>query len=249
MTAALTLFVLLAVAIVVTKIAAAVLMATGLSRPYARFQARSAFTGVGFTTSEAEVVVNHPLRRRVVAALMLLGNLGLGAVIASLVLSYDDAGWAGGLRRGAVLVAATVILLLLARSRHVDRLLTAAVRRVLGLEGARRVGDLSVIANVAGEHDVVELAVAADDWWCGRTLAQLRVKDEGVLVIGLERAGDYRSLPGPEVVVEADDVLYLYGPAATLADLDDRRTGIGGELAHVDRVGERRRAEEDRDGT
>ena len=37
-------------------------VATGTSSELARFQARSAFTGVGFTTSEAESVVLHPVR-------------------------------------------------------------------------------------------------------------------------------------------------------------------------------------------
>jgi len=34
--------------------------ATGLSRESARFQARSALTGGGFTTTESEAVVRHP---------------------------------------------------------------------------------------------------------------------------------------------------------------------------------------------
>lgn len=42
--------------ILVTRIATLALTHTGLSREAASFQARSAFTGVGFTTSEAE----HP---------------------------------------------------------------------------------------------------------------------------------------------------------------------------------------------
>ena len=48
------------VSLLVTRVAAIALSVTGLSRESARFQARSAFTGVGFTTSEAESVVNHP---------------------------------------------------------------------------------------------------------------------------------------------------------------------------------------------
>ena len=39
------------------------LQRTGLSREAATFQAQSAFMGVGFTTSESESLVNHPVRR------------------------------------------------------------------------------------------------------------------------------------------------------------------------------------------
>lgn len=48
------------VAIPITRIATIALTHTGLSRQTARFQARSAFTVVGYTTSESEKLVNHP---------------------------------------------------------------------------------------------------------------------------------------------------------------------------------------------
>jgi hypothetical protein len=72
----------------VTRMAAMALALTGMSGEAARFQARSAFTGVGFTTREAEEIVWHPVRRRIVMLLMLLGNLGVGAVVATLMLSF-----------------------------------------------------------------------------------------------------------------------------------------------------------------
>lgn len=54
MTAVLTLLVVILESMVITRIATIALMATGLTRESARFQARSALTGVGFTTSESE---------------------------------------------------------------------------------------------------------------------------------------------------------------------------------------------------
>lgn len=54
------------VSLLITRAAAAILVATGMSSQAASFQARSDFTGAGFTTSESEEVVTHPLRRRVI---------------------------------------------------------------------------------------------------------------------------------------------------------------------------------------
>ncbi|MDZ4851234.1 MAG: hypothetical protein SGI77_18250 [Pirellulaceae bacterium] len=45
----------------------------------------SAFFGVGFTTREAELVVNHPVRRRIIRDLILAGNIGLTSSLATLV--------------------------------------------------------------------------------------------------------------------------------------------------------------------
>jgi len=46
------------------------LEATGMERDRARFQALSALTGTGFTTQEAESIVNHPKRRRIATCLI-----------------------------------------------------------------------------------------------------------------------------------------------------------------------------------
>lgn len=54
MTAVLTLLVVILESMVITRIATIALMATGMTRESARFQARSALTGVDFTTSESE---------------------------------------------------------------------------------------------------------------------------------------------------------------------------------------------------
>ncbi len=67
----------LVLSLTITRIGAVALMLTGISAESARFQARSAFSGVGFTTTEAVAVVNHPVRRRIVMVLMLMGNVGV----------------------------------------------------------------------------------------------------------------------------------------------------------------------------
>jgi len=88
MTAVLSLLVVLSVSVIVMRIATVALLHTGLSREAAQFQVRSAFTGVGFTTGEAETVVNHPVRRRIIMFLMLVGNVGIVSAMASLLLTF-----------------------------------------------------------------------------------------------------------------------------------------------------------------
>ena len=60
MIAVATLLVLLVAALLVTRVATVALRATGLSEEAAALQARSAFSGVGFTTEESEDIVRHP---------------------------------------------------------------------------------------------------------------------------------------------------------------------------------------------
>jgi len=87
MGAALSIFVLLSISVFVIRLASVALRLTGLAADSAKFQALSAFTGTGFTTSEAEAIVNYPVRRRIISLLMIIGNLGFISVFATLVAS------------------------------------------------------------------------------------------------------------------------------------------------------------------
>lgn len=88
MIAAITLFLVVALSALITKVATIALMHTGLSTQSARFQARSAYTGAGFTTSESEKIMNHPVRRKIIFNLMLIGNAGIVTVMSSLILTF-----------------------------------------------------------------------------------------------------------------------------------------------------------------
>jgi len=100
-----------AVSILVARIATRAFMLTGLSKETARFQARSIITGTGFTTDEAEHIVNHPVRRRIALTLMLIGNAGLVTAVSTFVLSFTSTGTAAeALQRGLVLAAGLGVL-------------------------------------------------------------------------------------------------------------------------------------------
>ncbi|MBU3958657.1 MAG: potassium transporter TrkA, partial [Candidatus Omnitrophica bacterium] len=57
---------IIVLSIIVVRFGAIALELTGLSPEIASFQAQSAFSGAGFTTSESETIVTHPLRRRII---------------------------------------------------------------------------------------------------------------------------------------------------------------------------------------
>jgi K+/H+ antiporter YhaU regulatory subunit KhtT len=237
-----TFFVIVFVSLLVTRVATVVLTLTGLSQDIARFQARSAFSGAGFTTREAESVVEHPLRRRVVQTLMLLGSAGLLTAIATLMLSFVSAGGEQSLLRIGVLLAGLVMLWLAARSRWVDRRLSAAIawalRRWTDLEGR----DYAALLHLSGDYAVMELKVEADDWIAGRSLEKLSLRDEGIVVLGITRAeGTYLGVPTDVTCVRPGDVLVLYGRTPSLSELDRRKADRAGDRAREQAIAEQRR--------
>ena len=250
MLAVLSLLVVLAISFLVTRIASTALVHTGLSREVARFQARSALTGAGFTTTESERLVNHPVRRRILMVLMLVGNAGIITAVSSLLLAFiggeqDSPLW---LRVG-LLVTGLVALWGVASSRFVDRHLSRWIDRLLKRYTTIEVRDFASLLGLSGHYRIVEWAVDEGDWLAGRTLAQSALVKEGVLVLAVQRKdGAFRGTPSGEIEIHPHDMLVLYGHVDALERIDRRRRGPGGELDHLDAVaeGEQRRSDEAR---
>jgi hypothetical protein len=238
-----TVLVVMLVSLLITRVATVALTLTGLSREVARFQARSALSGTGFTTSEAEAVVSHPVRRRIVMALMLVGSAGLVTVIASLMLSFTGAGHGQALHRVLLLIAGLTVVWLLARSRWVDRRLSWLIARVLQRYTTLDARDYAALLHLAERYAVGELAVREDDWLAGRRLDDLGLRDEGVVILGLTLAdGTWVGAPTSETHIHAGDRVVAYGPAAQLGELDRRRAGPGGDREHEQAVERHRSA-------
>ena len=81
---------------------------------------------------------------------------------------------------------------------------------------------------------VSELHLRDGDWLAGHTLEQLHLANEGVLVLGIEKPnGVYVGAPRGRTRLEVDDCLILYGRQESLLDLDERHTGMEGNVNHM----------------
>ncbi|MBS3735445.1 MAG: TrkA C-terminal domain-containing protein [Phycisphaerae bacterium] len=236
--------VVLGLSLVITRLATVALTLTGMSRESARFQARSAFTGTGFTTSEAEQVVRHPVRRRIVMMLMILRSAGLVTIIVSLILSFvGPAAGTQKLFRLAWIGGGVLVLWLLARSRAVDRVVSRLIERALRRWTDLDVRDYASLLRLSGPYTVMELHVDEDDWLAEKPLHECDVQGEGVLVLGILRAdGTYLGAPRGQTQVHAGDTLIVYGRGELLAELDERRAGGAGDRAHAAAVDAQQRA-------
>lgn len=243
MLAAVTVVLVVAFSVLITRVATVALTLTGLSRETARFQARSALSGAGFTTSESEAVVNHPVRRRIIMGLMLTGSAGIVTVVATAAIGF------AGIKSNVELTTTTLTLVVglgllwwASNSKAVDRALQPLIHRLLRRYTDIDVRDYAGLLRVAGDYTIWELAVAPEDWLAGRELGELRLNDEGVMVLGIQRAdgSGYDGTPQGNTTIHAGDTLILYGHADRIAELDERRAGTPGEQAHHQAVTEQR---------
>lgn len=244
----------LAVSLIVTRLATVALTLTGLSEEAARFQARSAFTGTGFTTSEAEAVVHHPVRRRIIMLLMILRSAGLVSIVISLIFSFGTMASSGEhLLRLLFLILGVIVLVLLAKTGFVNRTLSRVMRWALERWTDLDARDYASLLRLSQEYTVMEIRIQEGDWVAGRTLQDCALAGEGVNVLGIQREdGSYVGAPNGKTEIYPEDSLILYGHAENLAELDRRHADLEGDQAHqravdqqIRRVAEQKQREEE----
>jgi hypothetical protein len=192
MIAIFSLFTVAILSLLVTRIAAMALMFTGLSQEAARFQARSAFSGVGFTTTEAELIMNHPVRRRIIMLLMLLGNIGIATVVATVMVSLlSTASSENWLRNVLLFLGCLGLLWFFAASHFVGRNLNRIIAWGLKKWTRIEIQDYVAILHLQNEFAVWEIKVEASDWLAGKSLIEAGLSREGVLILGIQRKGGF----------------------------------------------------------
>lgn len=230
-----TLLVVVTLTLIVNRVGTIALTTTGLSTEVAHFQARSALLGVGYTTTESDLVVNHPVRRRIVLSLMLVGNAGLVTIIGTVVVGFAGEGNdTDVLVKVGTLGLGLLVILIAARSKTIDRLLSRIISRALRAFTDLEVRDYVQLLDLASNYAVVELGVEADSWVAEHRLADLRLPDEGVIVLGIRRRdGVFVGAPRGHSQLHEHDTLILYGYADMLDELRHRKVGLEGDHAHT----------------
>ena len=179
------LIIVLALSLLIIRIATVALAFTGLSEELARFQTQSAFFGVGFTTKESESIVNHPVRRRIISALMVFGHAVFATAVSTLILSFMDK--QDILARLLYIAAGVLVLWILFTREWVNRKLSLLISLALRRWTTLNVRDYSSLLHLASRYSVTETLVQPKDWVADKTLGQLDLTREGVLVLGISK--------------------------------------------------------------
>ncbi len=199
------------VSFLIVKAATIALMMTGMDGRKAQFQALSAFSGTGFTTKEAESVVNHEVRRKIMTWLMILGNAGVVTVIvtatSSLVVSK-------GLQLPInimLLMAGLYIIYKIATRRGFVRRWESFIESKLIKTSAFEEGPTEDLLHLLEGHVLVRVIVKPGSSLAGSTLQDSHLTEQGLIVLGIEREGRWMSIPRATEVIREGDRLVVYG--------------------------------------
>jgi len=227
--ALLALLIIVAVALVIVRIGATALMMTGLPRDVAEFQAVSCFFGVGFTTSESEMIVSHPTRRRIAAHLIISGNIGLTGALGTVILTFiqQDPDWIDEIvplaneyaffYKLAIILVGILFIAVVFRIGIVKKILETLIKASLEKFQDVRTIDYETVLRSSDGYAIMQVEIENGHPLIGRTLAGAKLSQDGVLVIGIKRAtGEYLGATHATTEFKADDLLTVYGTEAAI---------------------------------
>lgn len=205
--------------VMIRNIAAVALQLTGLDKPTANFQALSALTGTGFTTKEAELVLNPPIRRRIISLLMITGNGGMVAVIAGLASSFltVTSAWATG--RFVVLAIALYVIFRVATHTRLARFLSKKIETELRQRWKLQKAAIGRMLDLGEDFGIAEITLHEGSASVGKTLAALDLRKREILVLAIEREEEKILVARGSHKIRAGDNLICYGSFTKMEEI------------------------------
>jgi hypothetical protein len=195
----------------VVRVATVVLKLTGLDEKTARFQAISAFTGTGFTTQEAESVLEDDVRRRTMTVLMVMGKVGIVSVIGGLFFSFGKDALRPNLEKAGILLLIIFLLYKITTLRGFSRALNRFIEKRIIARGIVKQKTLEELFYLPKGYGIAQLTISNDSPEKGITLAQAGFIGKDILVLSIERKSAHIAFPHANDVIEVGDILLCYG--------------------------------------
>ena len=189
---------------------------TGMERSKARFQALSALSGTGFTTSEAESIVNHPGRRRIATWLIFIGNTGIIAFILILILYLRNGLITPTLPYIIIVLFPLLVLALSVRFGIVNKLSTAIVRSLR--KGSSATGlAVDELLLQTGEYGIARLTVKWHEDMPNPKLKDYDLPGKEISILAIERGNNMLPFPRENEMLLEGDRLLCYGKLTELS--------------------------------
>jgi len=210
---------IVAISIFVVKIATVALKMTGLDEKRAYFQALSAFTGTGFTTSDSEVILQNDVRRRIIMILMILGNAGFITVITTVVISFEKANPLPLFINVGILLVVIFFLVKFLTNKSVAKFLNKKIESRLEKRPPFHRRPVEEVLRVAKDYGIAEVSIKEPCRDLGKTLSESDFRKNDILVLAIERKNDVIPAPKATDRILLDDTLICYGKLSNIGKI------------------------------
>ncbi len=207
------------------EIAVVLFVATGLNKPIARYQVISMLTATGFTSEESKLIVDHPIRRRISAAVILFGYFSLAVMISSIatILSND-------LRINVLLLVIAVFftILLVLKSGLIKHYLTNKFEHEMDEEYNLEDWPLKTALSLEENDMVALLEIHNDSKFAGQPAGKLLAREDDLHLLFIRRGSVILRKLIFEEKLQTGDLVMIFGDEETITNrysemLSDKR--------------------------
>ncbi|MBW3021124.1 potassium transporter TrkA [Candidatus Woesearchaeota archaeon] len=229
----------------IVRIGSIALEATGISKDISQFEALSAFSGVGFTTKESEIVMANSLRRKIIRVLMILGSAGLTTGVATLILTFMN----GSSTRNIfgfsldsftfnflIIIIGSFTLFLISRTELFDQFVRFCFRGPFrAIKKKVSLYDYENLLGLSKGFGIIQFQVPRRNWMDGKTIGDLKLEKEGVNTLGVFREihghEEYIGLPSNDFKIHYGDRIIIYCRDEVVESLAKRPKGKEGNIS------------------
>lgn len=201
-------FIYLFIVFTVIEINTSIFVATGLNRKVARFQVISMLTGTGFTTGESELIIDHPVRRRLGAFLILFGAFSLAVIISAISNLLADNFYTMEI---AYIAGGLLVFLFVLRVPYVQKTMSKKMKSQLKENYELADLPISDVLLMDDDDEVREIAIKEDSRYAGRTFDEIVHKEDDIMLLFIKRGAINIRNKAYVTKLEPGDKLVLYG--------------------------------------
>lgn len=201
-------FIYLFIVFTVIEINTSIFAATGLDKKIAKFQVISMLTGTGFTTGESELIIDHPVRRRLGAFLILFGAFSLAVIISAISQLLSDNFFTMEI---AYIAGGLVVLLFILRAPFTQNFMSKRMKSEL--EENYELADLPIrdVLLMDDEDEVREISIMEESPFSGKTFDEIVAREDDLMLLFIKRGDINIRNKSYDTKLEPGDRLVLYG--------------------------------------
>ncbi|MFH1957355.1 MAG: TrkA C-terminal domain-containing protein [bacterium] len=215
------------VSFIIVRIGAIAFQLTGLEWSLAKFQALSCFSGTGFTTKESELITSHPQRRRIASILIVMGNAGFVTLVATFANSLRPNISLPGLQipylnllipnsilslvNLLIIVTAVYFSFKLFTNNRFTKKLTDYLREKIIKRKIIKPVSFTEFMLMTGGYGITQIEAGKKSSILGKTIKKSGMRDFDILILAIEREGDFVPNPPADTKILLGDKITCFG--------------------------------------
>lgn len=213
---ALTFILFLTIFLIIVNFFAILFRLTGMPIDKAKFQVISLLTSTGFTTKESELIVQHPIRRKLASWLMIISYISTAVLISFIIgiisNSLSDAKSLGF--TAIIIVTFFIIVYFIVRSSLLDKV-EYFIEEVISK--SKRWNEIIINSPIdIGFHHkkgygIYEIFIGKDSKFIGKSIIESNLKSLEIQVLSIDKGDELINFPTPDSIFELTDRITIYG--------------------------------------